>query len=49
MFTSDFIGVYKQDTEHGDSTEKVYSYRFVLTNSKDEIIADSGVLLHDTT
>jgi len=28
IFTNEIVGEYKQDTTTGDSSEKVYSYRF---------------------
>ena len=49
LFTTDFVGVYEQNTDKGDSTEKAYSYQFILTDKEGKILADSGVLLHDTT
>ena len=32
-----------------DATEKAYSYRFVLTDFKGNIVSDSGYLLHNST
>ena len=49
VFTTDVIGVYEQNVYFGDTTEKVYSYNFVLYNEKEEAIAESGEKLHDTT
>lgn len=41
-----YTGVY----ENADSTEKVYSYRFTVEQkTTKKIIADSGVLIHDST
>lgn len=40
-----YTGVY----ENADSTEKVYSYQFIVKANTGAIIADSGVLIHDST
>ena len=42
-----YTGVYSQ--KGGDVTEKMYSYRFVLYDADDNIIADSGEKLHNTS
>jgi hypothetical protein len=39
--------VYSQ--ENGDTTERVYSYRFNLYNAENVLVSTSGDLLHDTT
>ena len=47
-----YVGIYSQQDEDGnigDSTEKLYSYRFILTDSDNNIIADSGEKLHDSS
>lgn len=47
-----YIGVYSQQDSSGnigDSTEKLYSYRFIFTDSDNNIIADSGEKLHDSS
>ena len=31
-----------------DATEKTYNYRFVLTDFKGNVVADSGYLLHNS-
>lgn len=49
IYKTEFVGEYHQDTSKGDSTEKEYSYRFIMTNEYEEIIADSGVQIHDNT
>lgn len=49
IITPEIIGVYTQDTSTGDSSEKVYSYRFQMWNDKDELIDDSTVLLHNSS
>ena len=45
--TYKYIGVYSQ--EGGDVTEKAYSYRFIVKDSRGKIIADSGDCLHDSS
>lgn len=40
-----YTGVYSQ--EGGDTSEKLYSSRFVLYNANNEIIKDSGEILHN--
>jgi hypothetical protein len=42
-----YTGVYSQ--EHGDTTERVYSYKFNLYNAENVLVSTSGDLLHDTT
>ncbi len=42
-----YTGVYSQ--KNGDATEKMYSYRFVLTDSNGNIVSDSGEQLHNTS
>lgn len=42
-----YTGVYSQ--EGGDTTEKVYNYRFNLYNDRNELIATSGELSHNST
>lgn len=42
-----YLGIYSQ--ENGDTTEKIYSSRFVLKDSDDNIIVDSGDIIHDTS
>ena len=42
-----YLGFYSQ--KDGDSTEKLYSSRFILTNSKDEVILDSGDIIHNSS
>lgn len=42
-----YTGVYSQEGK--DSTEKVYSYRFVLKNEDGSIIKDTGELIHDSS
>lgn len=42
-----YTGTYSQ--KGGDVTEKMYSYRFVLYDADDNIIADSGEKLHNTS
>lgn len=34
---------------YGDTTEKLYSYRFLITNSTGAIIDDTGEILHNST
>ena len=40
-----YTGVY----ENTDSTEKVYSYQFIVKSNTGALIADSGILIHDST
>lgn len=49
VFVNELIGEYIQDTKTGDNTEKVYSYRFQLWNDSNELIDDSGELLHNSS
>lgn len=49
QFTNEFIGVYEQDTRFGDSTEKVYSYSFTLTDKEGNIIDEVIDQIHDST
>lgn len=47
-----YTGVYSQlsdDIKERDATEKLYSSRFVIVDSNDNIIKDSGEILHNTT
>lgn len=41
-----YIGVYSQ--ENGDTTEKMYSSNFQLLNADDEVIVETGEILHNT-
>ncbi len=41
-----YIGYYRQDKTSGDWTEKVYTYNFKIWDLNNNIIADSGELLH---
>jgi hypothetical protein len=43
LFMNEIIGEYTQDTTTGDSSEKVYSYRFQLYDNDDTLIEDTGV------
>lgn len=45
-FKHTYTGVYDYST---DPMEKVYTYQFVLMNDTEEIVYDSGVLLHNAT
>ena len=49
IFRNTLIGIYEQDTTFGDTTEKVYRYRFVLSDKDSNILSDSDWLLHDIT
>lgn len=44
-----FVGLYQQDTHWGDSTEKVYSYSFILLDDRGEVIDQVVDQLHDAT
>lgn len=45
-----YVGKYSQyDGEYWDTTEKVYNYKFIITNNDDSIICDTGWLLHDSS
>lgn len=49
VFMNEFIGVYKQDTTTGDSSEKAYSYRFQLFDiDKETVLEDTGIRLHNS-
>jgi hypothetical protein len=43
----DYTGIYNQNA--GDTTERVYSYRFDLYDNESKLINTSGELLHDST
>lgn len=49
QFDHEFFGIYKQNTEFGDSTEKEYSYKFELFDDVGNIILESGEQIHDVT
>lgn len=42
-----YVGKYIQDENFGDSTEKLYSSRFKLTNSSGQLVVDSGEIIHN--
>lgn len=44
-----YTGIYSQDIEGGDRTEKVYSYRFDLYDETEKLIATSGNLIHNSS
>ena len=41
IFTNEILGEYIQDTSSGDSSEKVYSYRFQLFDSQNNLLDDT--------
>lgn len=45
----DYVGVYSQAGENQDATEKIYSYCFELTDKDGNLVATSGVQLHDAS
>ena len=47
-FIQEFIGEYQQNTNFGDSTEKVETYEFNLWDNTNELILSSGELLHNS-
>ena len=47
-FIQEFIGEYQQDTNFGDSTEKVETYEFNLWDNTNTLILSSGTLLHNS-
>ena len=49
IFTNEILGEYIQDTSSGDSSEKVYSYRFQLFDSQNNLLDDTGVQLHNSS
>ena len=49
IFVNEVLGEYIQDTSTGDSSEKVYSYRFQLWDSENNILEDTGVQLHNSS
>lgn len=49
QFDHEFFGIYKQNTEFGDSTEKEYTYKFELFDDLGNIILESGEQIHDVT
>ncbi len=46
---NNITGVYTQNTYYGDTTEKVYSYKFDIYNSVGTLLETSGELIHDVT
>jgi hypothetical protein len=42
MHTYKYIGFYNQDKINGDTTERVYSYRFDVYDSLNKLVATSG-------
>jgi hypothetical protein len=42
-----YTGIYSQ--KNGDTTEKVYSYRFVLKEKEGKIIKDTGFIVHNSS
>lgn len=46
---TEIIGQYFQNTYYGDTTEKVYSYKFDIYNSTGILLETSGELVHDVT
>ena len=49
VFMNEIVGEYVQDTVIGDSSEKVYSYRFQLWDVDDNLIEDTGIQLHNSS
>ena len=49
VFSNEILGEYVQDTSTGDSSEKVYSYRFQLYDSENNLLDDTGVQLHNSS
>lgn len=47
-FIQEFIGEYQQNTNFGDSTEKVETYEFNLWDNTNQLILSSGELLHNS-
>lgn len=43
-----FLGTYSQNYDNADSTEREYSYYYILMDKNRNIIEDSGVLLHNS-
>lgn len=48
-FLSSFIGVYQQDINEGDISEKVYSYRFDIWDSNDKLVLTTNERIHNTS
>ena len=44
-----YTGVYSQADQSQDPTEKIYSYRFVIRNNNNDIIEDTGYLIHNSS
>lgn len=47
MHNYEYMGTYSQ--EHGDVTERVYSYRFDVFDSKGNLFSSSGDMLHNSS
>lgn len=44
-----YTGIYRQTEEGSDSTEKLYSSYFVITNGRNEVIYNSGEKIHNNS
>jgi hypothetical protein len=48
-----YTGIYSQKAgtkeDKRDPTEKVYSYRFVIRDNKNQIVVDTGYLIHNSS
>lgn len=44
-----YTGIYSQEMEGQDPTEKIYSYRFIVRNNNNEIVEDTGYLIHNSS
>lgn len=49
IFSTSYIGKYKQNSSIGDTSEKVYSYEFNIYDNKYNLFATSGIQVHDAS
>jgi hypothetical protein len=49
FYQNSYTGCYSQSGDDKDSSEKEYSYQFILYDSKNNVVADSGILLHNNS
>ena len=49
LYSNSFIGRYTQNSSCGDTSEKVYSYEFIIYDKQYNILTSSGIQLHNST
>ena len=48
LYSNSFIGKYTQNSIYGDTSEKVYSYEFIIYDKQYNILTTSGIQLHNS-